>query len=264
MSGSVVWILRRNHSDLMMSDTLKESSELGGVRQGGRARVVMAAPAILIGVGWVALWLLWPSAPTAKPRMRTTGSVRFVGEIPVRSQSYFEHTGFGFPSRIGFGVMDQPSAEESVRIPANLSGVPRFLEREPVSAGSPTGTVHENLDAKPDRQSLVYRPGWNEAPVFKAQVGVAPALCVRLSRALKERGFVPPTLSTNQLPAARDAWQVVLVVEVGNEGRPEHVFVESGCESPEINATIARLMYGGSVPEGRPCSGRVWVWLGAP
>jgi hypothetical protein len=247
----------------MMSAVMRESSGTGGGRQGGRARVVSAAPVVLIGVGWVVLWLLWPAAPTTKPRARSTGRVQFVGEIPVRSQSYFDQQGFTRASRSGFDAVDTPSAE-IVRIPALISGVPRLLDREPESAKEHAGTAHEAPDATPDRRTLAYRPDWREAPVFKGAAGATPEIRVRLSPALSERGFVAPVFTTNQFPGARGTWQVVLVVEVGTSGRPEHVFVESGCESPEINATIARLMYGGKVPEGRPCSGRVWVGLGVP
>ncbi len=227
-------------------------------------RFVVGAPVVLIATGWLALWLLWPSAPDGPARRQTGCRVRFVGEIPLRSQSYFEREGFGRPSRVGFGVIGQPSAGESVGLPETRTGGPRFLDREPAPAVAGSGAGQGGKPDVPDRQALFYLPGWSEKPVFKTTSGNLPAIMVRLSPSLQECGFCPPALSTNQFSAARGAWQVVLVVEVGTGGHPEHVFVESGCESPEINATIARLMYGGTAPDGRSCSGRVWVGMGLP
>ena len=53
-------------------------------------------------------------------------------------------------------------------------------------------------------------------------------------------------------------------IEIGENGQPEHVFVEKDCDDPEINAVVMRTMHKGKLLKpGARCSGQVTVNFGS-
>ena len=107
-----------------------------------------------------------------------------------------------------------------------------------------------------------YRSQWPVERVFPVAPEPAMRSIVEVSGELRRRGFQPPVMALADIATSKRSWQVDLIVECGQDGRPEHVFLERGSGNSAIDSALVREMYGAKLAAtGTPCAGRVSVSL---
>ena len=230
------------------------------------SRGVIGVPTVLIALAWLGLWALWPSAEGSVVRGGSLPGARVSYRRGAENGSlYRDPTIVAFPSRIGGGPVDEQEGPAEAR-PWRPPRPPRFLEPGPVpGAAGPEASAETALNRRALRERLAYEPLWPEAPVFSRSPAGDRRVRVEAAAELRDRGFEVPGLAAEGTKWAEPPWQVVVAVDIGEDGRPEHVFLETPCEHKEVNAAVVRMMYKGELKKaGSPCAGRVTVHFGAP
>jgi len=169
---------------------------------------------------------------------------------------------FGRPSRVGFRVPEQEDKSSAALIDYRI-GKPKYLERR-MSPGKRPFSGSDNSSSDSVRGSLgSYSPLWHSDAAFSRESGGDALAFVQVSGKLAQYEFTLDQSRVKHLEKGEKPWQVVVYVEVGEGGGPEHVFLETGCDDPEINAAVVRAMYYGKVSSsGTACSGRVTISCG--
>jgi len=199
-------------------------------------------PETLIALGWVAVWGLWPSEGRlqAWPRGLPAPQVTYTRYGAESHALYVQPDLIARASILGGALTDEESLPSTE--PVSRQATPRYLERIPTHAGIAwEGNGYRHPLEGPYR--LVARA----EPVFGAPPDKDMHLAWEVSRALRDRAFRLPSLDAEAFVAAGRPWQVRVHVDVGADGVPEHVFLETPCEFASVNAEIVRRMY-----EARP------------
>ena len=85
----------------------------------------------------------------------------------------------------------------------------------------------------------------------------------RLSDELKARQFAAPEFSAESIKGFEKPWLVEVHVDVGEDGRPENVFLETGCDDKKVNAAVVKMVSMGKLKQpGTKCSGHVVMSFG--
>jgi hypothetical protein len=108
-----------------------------------------------------------------------------------------------------------------------------------------------------------YAPVRVQPDLFKREPHGGRHLQVAPAESLRRRGFhvqrVPDRLLAR---GGENGWQVQAYVEIADDGRVEHVFIESGTDNAALNRDVIGMLQRGRVTEAGPrCSGRVVVSL---
>lgn len=222
-------------------------------------------PSVLIALAWFGLWLVWPLAEqSAKGRTHGLGGPRvaYVRFAAGEGNLYMEPDLFGRPSRIGFRLPEQRE-DVPVTVPDHRTSLPRFLEWPSTLPAESTSADHELLSDRASRQMGSYRPYRREEHVFSQKAGRDMRTLAEVSGELKKYGFLAPVFRVESVKQSDKPWLVVVYVEVSEDGRPEHVFLETKCDDQEINDMIVKAMYKGRLLRpGKRCEGRVTVSFG--
>jgi len=230
------------------------------------SRGVIGVPTVLIALAWLGLWALWPAADGSVVRDGNLPGARVSYRRGAENGSlYRDPTIVAFPSRIGGGPVDEQEGPAEAR-PWRPPRPPRFLESGLVpGAAGPAAQEVPARNGRARREQLTYEPLWLEAPVFSQAPAGGRRVGVEASAELRDRGFEVPGLAAEGAKWAETPWQVKVTVDIGEDGRPEHVFLETPCEHKEVNAAVVLMMYRGKLKKaGSPCAGRVTVCFGAP
>jgi len=228
-----------------------------------RRRSFLELPSILLIASWIGIWFIWPTgkAATDAPQRRAghtvftyRGVVPDGGVAPEYPLSFFRAVVTGMVAGGSDPGADTPSMA-SVRRPA-------FLE---ASASQPVGRGAEFQAAGgTDAAQLgAYRPAWEDRPVFPARPAGVMRVACELSGSLRRAGFKVPDVLPENIRPAEVAWQAVLYVSCGPDGKPQSVFLESATPDKELNAVLVRTLYQGSAaPTGAAADGRVTISYG--
>lgn len=219
---------------------------------------------VFIALAWIALWFLWPSGEKLPVRVRELRipRVSYVSFSEVEGRIYIDPTLLALPSRVGFRL---PEQEEG--IPDALSSFstssPKFLKRRKGLVEESVVGEAKSVPGNAFSQIGAYRPYWRDTHVFSKKNGQVMQLLVEPSDKLKKYGFQVPEFPIEKVEHLGKPWMVVVYIEVNKDGRPEHVFLEIGCDDSQINTMVVKTMYRGrlSIP-GIKCEGRVRVNFG--
>jgi len=222
------------------------------------------APSVLVALGALALWALWPagiqrmSSPVSLPEPSAS-------YVRLRSDEKSLHMSpelFALPSAVGFGAHDEAGDMPEV-FNVSRHRAPRCLARAPAGqAGSVSADSARAVREARDSLSG-YVPRWGDRTVFNQYTDTEMRLTVEPRGALRERGFSTPPLDDADLKQLEKPWTVTVVVDVGENGRPEHIFVEKSCNQGKMDDMVTRMVYKGQLRRpGARCSGRVVVNFG--
>jgi hypothetical protein len=216
-------------------------------------------PTAVVSVLWIAIWLLWPGARGSHARRA----------LPRPGVAYIQ-TGIGVERRDrrpdlfrgGFRLPDADEGEPEMLV-TYPTRAPKFLEYDEVPRG---GEERADLDrllgpaALPERG---YRPFRTPDKVFPDVTRGQKALRVDMSGELREHGLSVPEDLILQASESETPWSMALYVEIGEDGSPRHVFLDSGTQDRGLNDRVVRLISRGrlAVP-GEPCSGRIRLSYG--
>jgi hypothetical protein len=223
-------------------------------------RSVAAIPPVLVAVGCLALWLLWPHGRPGPewehPRSGT--HIRFAGSVPA----------FDRPSVVSDLTVIPSSASRKMDDKDDLSillfTVPGADSREARSApGSSAAPCWKAPPAERAIRAPGYRPPDDLPPAITNAAAAGSEIALEIAPALRARGFSLPEAPAELLKSAT-GWEAVFQVEVGADGRVEHVFREAGSGNAGLDAPLLKWLYRGSLAgnEG-PCNGRILVNFGA-
>jgi len=221
-------------------------------------------PSVILAGAWAGLWLLWPPLDFTSTPARRLPDVRvsYVKFGAGQGSLYMKPYLFGLPSRVGFRFR---FPEDDSGVPAGLSGHcvnhSRLLDRDEA--------VVKKVAVSDIRGRSVelgeYRPHLEPVSAFSRKAAGEMRTLVMTSGELKDKGFQVPEFPEGVLKQFDKPWRVAVYVEIGNDGRVEHVFLESGNHDPAVDAAVVRHMHRGKLSRpGTGCTGRVTVSFGAP
>ena len=216
---------------------------------------------IVIAVGWVGLWFLWPSAATSKPGMPSIPAPRtFLVQMPMIDKAYASQDHFRKPSDPSV-MSDEPGAILE-RLTSPLQRAPRYLDAPSAGSVASVAMIDDVVPADLGQ----YRPIWNgERKPIERKADRDMRMMSRLDSRLAENKYTPPVFSVDELKRFDKPWQVVMYVEVNEDGHVENVLLESGSEDQAVNADVIKAVYRskGGQPEAA-YGGRLTLSYGRP
>lgn len=234
------------------------------------------AAALLLALGWQISWIAWFRIRPPPPP-RSAPSTPIVAYLPPGSsgpdgaadpsedvRATWSPALFSLPTLAGFSRTAMTN-EIGMRPPVKLpGGSPVLLERAGTASGplvAARAGPEDEVAARLDRLEPPPPP-----PAVFATSAAATGLVVRaeLSGGLAGARFQPMELEVDASIPRDRAWEVKAWVEVGEDGRVKHVFLETASPFEALNALIHRTLLGWRlVAASGPCSGRITLrWNG--
>ncbi len=226
------------------------------LRGGPYSRGWVGFPTVLVTVGWIALWLLWPTAQPVPRPVRIASSAR-IEHSPLPSA--WRHA--GPPSVFVEPWFPTPSGSDEA-VPTLSAFLPRaerpvMLEREPEPIVMPPSLAAGV--AQPFASRLASLP---ETQVrFPAPPDAMPTVACEISPVLEGWGFAVPADALTAVKQAAGVGTVALHVALDRDGWPEHVFVEESSGDQRFDAIVAQAVYRGRTERrpDTPAAGRVVI-----
>lgn len=214
------------------------------------SRWPMGAPSLFVGVAWLSLWALWPSAEFAEPvgGASSPRRIRYVASMPGGESAYLEPTVFVRPSRPGSAYVGLSEGDEAW--PGQTPRPPRFWPRS--NAADEARNVGVPLAERAARDLEGYRLPSGGDPTFTLGPSRQMRLFAEVSDALRDVGFEMQEFPASLRGPFERAWRVAVSVELDEQGRVAHVFLDSGCDRPTVNAAVLRMIREGRAPQGEP------------
>ncbi|MBN2302724.1 MAG: hypothetical protein JXN60_09435 [Lentisphaerae bacterium] len=217
------------------------------------SRGIVGLPSVFVAVGWLAIWLVWPT-DAARHTVRRTETGTKIRYTSVAGDPYGDsYTRFA-------GAMLPPQNEDDDTLLLSYE-----RQREPAFMGGDIELISDSAVAPylPDsnfsgRSSFLQ---WSAEKVFSAKKHGALRIKYALKGGLAECNFDIPKDVLNSFAALSDnEWEIVVCVEVDEKGRVEHVFVEEQSGDKNIDISIVRALYGGKAMAGSSeCSGKIYI-----
>ena len=229
------------------------------LRRGPVAYGSAIVPVILPAALWIGAWLLWPGPKGPGPSVaaRVPRAV-FVSGAQAKGALYTRPDLFGRPSMVGFVV---PEREEKVpvifpRVLPRRAALERrgFAEGIPALASTPGVAETARSEGGQYRVRTVSREA-----VFAVTGPVSARLTVSQSLELSRCGFKMPDPELER-EATFQRGEMVFSVEIDENGRPAHVFPESGRAFEDAGWRVEKaIREGRAAGKGVPCVGLVTV-----
>lgn len=219
---------------------------------------------VLAAAAWIGLWTLWPAAGrkgTEPPRARAT-TVIYARLQTGAERDYLKPI---MATAIGTGIA--PGGADRKRLLAGSAailgdGVPAFLDWKPPVETAKQWDAAGVVPVEAARQLSSYKPEWKEEVVLTNRVS-SMVMMVTSDGLLKENGFTLPEFPAQTIKQFDKAWQMVVYVEMSDEGKPRHVLVEQGSGDAKIDAAVVRQIHRGRLEKPcAACSGRVTLNYG--
>lgn len=218
------------------------------------SRGVIGVPSVLLIAGWGALWLVWPADIVSSTVKRTVSGTR-IHYVDVDKDPY------GDP-RERFGpesILPQNGHEESSLL------LSHHRARNPDYKAGNVEAIG-GVPVQPHVAQLLYigknySLGWHDDAVFATGGHRVRQVVFTPSGDLQACEFSVPADVLAGLKGDGE-WEVAVRIDVGDGGKPEHVFLESSCGDKSIDARVIRAMYRGrSMKEHGRCCGSAKVSL---
>jgi len=227
--------------------------------------------AVLLGVGWHAVWWTWLEPAWTPRRMKRPRPVQIaylapeVGDLSPRERAgslrnVWSPAYFALPSSVGFSravleeelmvapPLETPMERPRFLEPASSSLLPPVPRRKPLAER----VVHESAHRLPSPSAApVFRPGAKQTTDV-VRISFSPALANRAPLEL-------PLPSAPRLPQTQ-SWKSEATVQVDAFGFVEHVFLNTPAPSPGWAAMLSRLLHRLPLPGKREARrGVVWI-----
>ncbi len=224
------------------------------------SRGPIGLPSVLLALGWVAIWSLWPSAESSEGHTQRKRGRTEVSYGVVEESLYMSPLLFARSTRVGFLAPEEASADAELLDREPRSRNVRFLHVAPPVPDF--GGLRRRVDdAVPLKQVDGYRPVWKDSAVF-ASVVSTNAVTVDVRGPLQGRGYQPGEITWPEGVAELPQLEVEVFVAIDAEGKVESVFLEEGSGSPVVDANVVRAMERGrAAADVSPVSGRVTVTM---
>jgi TonB family protein len=229
------------------------------------SRGPVGLPGVLVLAGVALLWQLWPDVPKSARGGREQPAMlyAYIRHMPERGTLREKPDLFGMLSPVGFRMPGDdggiPVAPPPERKPARP-----VLIRKPDGLSGGGHTPLPPLDTLAREELVSYDPFWQDEPVFSNVVAGKSAVGMVLSESLIKAGMVIDKMQTIAPEEGRTGWLVVVSVSLCEDGRVDHVFVESGSGVTAIDQAVVRVVARAKTaePPGKPVRGRVSVGFG--
>ena len=222
---------------------------------------------VLIMLGWALPWLPWIAVRSAGARAapRPVPVVSYVRTSEGVEGAAWSPVLCSLPRRDGFSGSVRENRDARVRfLKPQLADAVYLGGNGWESAGvAPAVGVRGLVEADLQRERFQPRPVGDA--VFASAVPTGVEVCV--SGDLQGYGFDAPGLRDMQTYAGLAPWTPFAArVEVGEQGRVAHVFMEQSTGKPDVDAALIKGLYRGTVQgAARACAGGVKVvYVGPP
>jgi hypothetical protein len=220
----------------------------------------VSVPDTVLAISCVALWIVWPSGVYEQIQIRAPSKTMVgyamitPGDLKLLNRpDDFIALGSAGRERLE----DAKAPEQLILAPVRP---PMLLERQAFASiqKSDVAPVPPVLTQMDEPRILPSIEG-----VFQEAADTNLHVFVGLSESLRKHNFQMPEFKIEASWKVADSWMVVVYVETNEDGEPEHVFLETGCDDKKINDAAVKLVARGraSEPAAR-CEGRVTINYG--
>jgi hypothetical protein len=219
---------------------------------------IVSIPALFVGIAWVGIWLLWPGADATDWPARSLARTKFVyvGTVERPPPSRDPELIFMMSPK----AREIKGPEEFPKVKEFPSGRAHFLEREDVFYPDRRDVQRLSLPTLAAGAITTYEPVWSRTEPSLMSGPQLPSIHVTMSRRLHDCGFSLPRELFDDKPSVERGWKATLHIEVGSDGKPVHVFLQSPSEYPEINDWLVRVFsWAETTGAGDTCEG--WLTL---
>lgn len=211
-------------------------------------------PTLLAAASWPAIWLLWPAPTPLAPRRQPTTT-----QLALAAPAEWI---LAEPATVFASPWEKGRLTEENDIPALTAfefqlGEPAGLTREPTPPAwpllrdaRPRASARRHLGPHPHSQPLSFRPLEDDE---------RPSVVVRFSQTLNAKAFRLPAAARDALNAYDGAGTLVLLVDIGPEGKPDAVFVEHSSGDRAFDNAAVHAVYQGQTSTGTPGFGRIFI-----
>ncbi len=225
------------------------------------SRGPIGLPSVLLAMGWIVIWLLWPSlVPGTGAQVPRRVSGVEVSYGVVEESLYMSPLLFARATRVGFRAPEEASSDADLLDLEPRSRTLRYLHVAPPAPDygalrrqTPEGVAVKQVDG--------YRPLWKDSADFETAAGTN-AVTVELSAPLRERGYRPGGITWPEGAVELQRLEIRAFVAVDADGMTEGVFLEQGSGHARVDADVVRaLEKGKAAPGAGSASGRVSVTM---
>ncbi|MDP6525235.1 MAG: hypothetical protein QGI24_09615 [Kiritimatiellia bacterium] len=221
------------------------------------SRGIVPVPSLLIALGWLAIWLVWPMGVTSLRGVESPSTVSVLDASELEGSLY--RPDIFLPSANGFNVHgDQSGTVDMLSERKYLP--PRLLTRDeavPVVPDNTSALRPSMADEEP------YVPAFQDQPLFDKLSADGLHLLTAVRGNLSDCGFKIPDLAAVLEGKTDRPWIVEIHVDLGSDGRVNHAFLMTGSQDAELNAKLVRRMhFAEAMAVDRECSGRVVISCG--
>jgi hypothetical protein len=210
--------------------------------------------------GWVGLWMLWPAAGNRNielPKVRAP-AVLYARLQSGSERDYLNPTIMARPTTLGAvpGSTERRKALVGSGV-STKTAAPALLDWKTSTGPERPWDAPATLSEEAARQLTGYRPEWRDEPVFTNRTS-AMTMTIVCGDRLKQNGFQLPEFPPQMIKQFDKPWQMVLYVEMNEQGKPRFVLVDKSSEDQKIDSAVARIVYRSRLEKtGKACSGRV-------
>lgn len=200
-------------------------------------RVFAALPLVAVALGWLAIWLAWPSMPTSGVHRPASATVTLC-RLPMAVRDAFRRPMlFGRPSPFGFRPLEEKEAELSV-LSHRLPLPSRLLEHNEAKMAAPTDVTFPGVEHARREYAPVFEPA-TPFPVFAPEKGFYVHVLGGLASRKLAFGEPSEPLDCRQ----SGSWEVDLVVRVTAEGRVRDILVQQTSADAETLRHVEQFVW---------------------
>lgn len=226
----------------------------------------------VLAVAWFGLWGVtlhppWEAIRAGRPSVPRVswlpppGAIAVEDDAQAAARRMWTSASSSLPLPLGFS-----GAALTNRIAARpplgtFRDVPVYLERIPARWLRTTAGLGARLVDTPRETLQKYSAPPVEPRVFPPGSAAGPAVQVVLSGGLEGRRFEKADLPEDARVRTEKDWEVTASLVLDEDGRVQHVLLDSPSSSEKLNALLVRMLRGWRLsPPPGPRRGRVTLW----
>jgi len=209
---------------------------------------------------WILPWTIFSSKPPTAPARSQKGALRvkYLRSARELDGTMWSPVLIPLPTKYGFSLKaDRQGGMQNTTAALRPQGAESALMQTPPTPAATPGALP---DTNPRNTALSLEPV--EQPAYAGVVSMSGGEWrVESLDGLASRNFRAPALDAVKPPEGSGTWlSACASVELGADGRVEHVFLETSSGSTNVDQAVLRaLRTGAGDPGGRVTSGRVRI-----